>query len=558
MRVVPEGGAVDVTPKADGAEFSARVHAELERILGSATFSLSQRHRNFLTYIVDETLAGRGDRIKAYTIATSALGRDENFDPQRDSIVRIEAGRIRRELERYYLTEGAGASLRIEIPKGAYVPQFVAGAAGVQRAPVEPRAQRSYRGPRLLVIPFERSPESEGYTGFERAFARQVIAGLARFTTIMVFGPETARRQGTDITLHDLTDSQEVDYVLTGTLMLTPGLLAAELLLQEVPKGRFVWAERFERPFEPSNLHALRDEIASLIVQRLAQPYGVLHSRALDYEGDAPSHLRSYLAVLEYHELLHTFDFEKIHGIRERLELAIREDPHFAEAFACLSMVETTLVRFKSQPVCQAGAILERSITLARQAILLAPNSSRAHHALAMALWFSGEIAESLETYHRALSLNPFDTDVMAELALRYAVQMDWQKALPLVQECFQRNPNQPDAYHMVPFLYHFAEGHAAEALKHARRINVNNMLYGQLAVAAAAALGGKMELAQETVQNVERMNPGYGQLFLADARSRNLHPVLTDRLAEALHKAGMPGLLEDEDRPAKVLPKPA
>lgn len=550
---------MEVTRTADDPEFAACVRGELQRILGSASFSLSQRHRNFLTYIVEETLAGRGDRIKAYTIATSALGRDENFDAQRDSIVRIEAGRIRRELERYYLTEGAGAGLRIEIPKGGYVPQFVDAAAGSQPAAVvEPRAQRSYRGPRLLVIPFERSPESEVYPGFERAFARQIIAGLTRFTTIMVFGPETTPKQGSETDLHDLADNHDVDYVLTGTLTLTPGLLAAELLLQEVPQGRFVWADRFERPFEPKNLHTLRDEIASLIVQRLAQPYGVLHSRALDYEGDAPKHLRSYLAVLEYHELLHTFDFGKIQGIRERLELAIKDDPHFAEAFACLSMVETTLVRFKSQPVRPAGAMLERSIMLARQAILLAPNSSRAHHALAMALWFSGETAESLETYHRALSLNPFDTDVMAELALRYAVQMDWQKALPLVQECFQRNPNQPDGYHMVPFLYHFSEGHAAEALKHARRINVNNMLYGQLAVAAAAALGGQMELARETVQNIERVNPGYGRHFLADVKSRNLHPVLAARLAEALHKAGMPDLLVDEDRHAQMLPRPA
>ena len=436
------------------------------------------------------------------------------------------------------------------------MPQFVAGACGGQPAATEPRAQRPYRGPRLLVVPFERSPESEGYPGFERAFARQVIAGLTRFTTIMVFGPETARGHDSGIDPHDLPNRLDVDYVLTGTLTLTPGRLSAELLLQEVPEGRFVWSERFERMFEPKDLHALRDEVASLIVQRLAQPYGVLHSRALDHEGDPPRHLRSYLAVLEYHEFLHTYDSKKIHGIREHLERAIKEDPHFAEAYACLSMVETNTERFKSYPIHQVGPSLERAIMLARHAILLAPNSSRAYHALAMALWFSGETAESLEAYHTALSLNPFDAEVMADLALRHAVQMDWQKALPLVQESFRRNPNQPDAYHMVPFLYHFAEGHGAEALKHARRINVDKLLYGQLAVVVAAVLAGQMDLAREMAQNIERINPGYGRRFHADARSRNMHPVLVARLAEALHKAGMPHVLDDEDRAAQVLPK--
>ena len=78
--------------------------------------------------------------------------------------------------------------------------------------------------------------------------------------------------------------------------------------MQEVPEGRFVWAERFEREFAPSDLHNLRDEIACLIVQRIAQPFGVLHSRSLDHEGDAPQHIRSYLSVLEYSEFLHSYD----------------------------------------------------------------------------------------------------------------------------------------------------------------------------------------------------------------------------------------------------------
>jgi adenylate cyclase len=102
------------------------VQQAVARVLMSPGFIRSERHRRFLSFIVDETLQGRGDRIKAYTIATSAFGRSEGFDPQQDSIVRIEAGRLRRALEHYYLTEGADAPVRIVIPKGTYVPQFIA------------------------------------------------------------------------------------------------------------------------------------------------------------------------------------------------------------------------------------------------------------------------------------------------------------------------------------------------------------------------------------------------------------------------------------------------
>ena len=102
----------------------ALIRAQLGHILASRAFDASRRNRAFLRFIVEETLAGHADRIKAYTIATSVLGRDEAFDPQSDPIVRIEASRLRRSLERYYLLAGQEDPIRIDIPKWGYVPSF--------------------------------------------------------------------------------------------------------------------------------------------------------------------------------------------------------------------------------------------------------------------------------------------------------------------------------------------------------------------------------------------------------------------------------------------------
>ena len=98
--------------------------AQLGHILASRGFDASRRNRAFLRFIVEESLAGHADRIKAYTIATGVLGRDEAFDPQSDPIVRIEASRLRRSLERYYLLAGQDDPIRIDIPKWGYVPSF--------------------------------------------------------------------------------------------------------------------------------------------------------------------------------------------------------------------------------------------------------------------------------------------------------------------------------------------------------------------------------------------------------------------------------------------------
>lgn len=69
------------------------MRAELDRLLGSPDFDVHARGRKFLRYIVKETLAGRADRVKAYSIRTEVFERDTKFDAQRDPVVRI---RLRR------------------------------------------------------------------------------------------------------------------------------------------------------------------------------------------------------------------------------------------------------------------------------------------------------------------------------------------------------------------------------------------------------------------------------------------------------------------------------
>jgi adenylate cyclase len=100
------------------------IRDELELIDASSAFDASRRNRAFLRFVVEETLAGRRDQIKAYTIGTCVLQRDDAFDPQADPIVRIEASRLRRSLERYYLIAGQDDPIRIDIPKWGYVPSF--------------------------------------------------------------------------------------------------------------------------------------------------------------------------------------------------------------------------------------------------------------------------------------------------------------------------------------------------------------------------------------------------------------------------------------------------
>src|ERR1700761_1123003 len=100
------------------------ITAQLSRILESPTFAGLARSKSFLKYVVEQTLAGKGQKLKQYSIATSALGRDTAFDPELDPVVRLEAGKLRRALESYYVRDGGSDRVHISIPKGGYVPTF--------------------------------------------------------------------------------------------------------------------------------------------------------------------------------------------------------------------------------------------------------------------------------------------------------------------------------------------------------------------------------------------------------------------------------------------------
>ena len=108
----------------DSVPTAGEIRSHLARVIGSTPFLGSIRLPRFLTFIVEQTLAGRAGRIKAYTVATEALGRGGDFDPQDDAIVRVAAGRLRHALARYYEGPGCDDPLVIEIPRGTYVPTF--------------------------------------------------------------------------------------------------------------------------------------------------------------------------------------------------------------------------------------------------------------------------------------------------------------------------------------------------------------------------------------------------------------------------------------------------
>ena len=228
---------------------AAEVAAELQRVLSSLCFEQSDRAKEFLRFVVEETLAGRGDRLKGYTIGVEVFGRSKDFDAQTDPLVRVEAGRIRRRLAEYYGTEGARNPVRIELTRGGYTPQFshvqttppdavatailgpaeppparsptrflVAGAAVavtlfgliLWRAldPPAPAAVATHPDdvvvsgpPKVLVVPFANLSDDVALEYFAHGITEEVILRLAGYDVLVVSGARSPTDPGSVATV---------------------------------------------------------------------------------------------------------------------------------------------------------------------------------------------------------------------------------------------------------------------------------------------------------------------------------------------------------------------
>jgi adenylate cyclase len=523
------------------------VRQQLDLILASQEFDASERNRRFLQFVVEEALEGRADRIKAYTVATVVFGRNAGFDPQLDSIVRIEAGRLRRSLERYYLTAGANDPIRIEIPKGTYVPTFAMLHAGGRPESRKRTEQVTRNVPSIIVEAFDEESDPPANPLFVRGFTRDLIVGLMRFKNMKVFSAEAMPpsspngHSGNDASGKPISDEHD-SYRLSGSIRHGNGHLIIEALLVDSRDGRLLWADRYERQYVAGDAITTRDEIAVNVVRSIAQAHGaIFQARVSEVEGKPPEFMTSYEAVIQFHHYTKTYDVGLFEPAFAALSAAVRKDPHYADAHACLSQLHTDSHRFGYRLPENTPEPLQIARTLALHAVEQAPDSSRGYHALGLALWFLGELEPSIDALETGLEFNPNDPDLKAETGLRYALLAKWNRALPLLEDAYNRDPFQPGGYRVGLALYHYAHGRFEEALLEARRATLPYVLYGNLLVAASAAELGLMDEAGAAIRQILKINPSYAKLMFEDLLSRHMSMAVVDGLVASMTKAGLP-----------------
>lgn len=508
---------------------AALVEAELARVEVSELFRRSQRHRQLLRHLVLHALAGDTGRLKESVLAAEVFGIDPaRFDPARESIVRVEARRLRLKLLRYYDGAGARSPLRIALAAGSYVPR------------IEPRAvPGSPAGalPAFAVLPFLDLVGDERGEARADALTEELIDALVQFPGVKVVARTSSFRfKGQRADAREIGRVLGVDALVEGSIQRRDDGYRVIAQLIDAADGMHRWSHAFE-----VDTPRLEDVVLRL-AQRIAGDFATANvSRAplrrIARRTSADPRVNDAIARGKYLLGRHTLTAYR-NAIAAFAE-AVALDPGFAPGWSAKAQAHLAVLGMSAAPteddIDHAHLAVARALELdaelgeahataaqlafaygrdwaraeraARQAIRYAPGNAHVHHNRGWMLMFAGRFAEARQAFAVARELDPLDPQLEAHQRLVRFYERDFAGAAADFARVLQKEPTNLVA-RVLQATALLCAGHAAEAqrLFAAIAIELPGDSIGPLGVVQALAVGGDPDAARAAfVAMVER-----------------------------------------------------
>ena len=482
--------------------------AQMLRILSSHGFAQSSRLQKFLRFIVEETLAGRADALKEYTIALDVFERDESFDPQTSSIVRVEASRLRGKLEKYNAIDGRNDPIHIILPSGSYAPLF---------QPSEPHPTTKTRPlhppqsgqPVIVVLPFTNMSGDPEQEYFADGLTEDLITALSHVREFFVIARNTAfTYRGRAVDIQVLANELGVRYVLEGSVRKAGNRLRISAQLIDAITSSHIWAERYDR--ELVDIFEIQDEVTDNVVgavePRLRKAETVRSKRK------RPENLDAYDLYLRALPNIYLVQSDANIEALTFLEQAIALDPEHAPALATAALCyEQRIVHGWSTDL---AADKNRGVELARAAVSLENDDA---NVLALAGFVFVTVGQDYESgiaaARRALELTNNVASFAWLIGWTYILAGDVETPLPTLERALQLSPSDPQIHFILNGLAmaHLLSGNNEEAAGLTRRSLIH---YDELDVTywvriPALANLGLLDEAREALSKLLSLTPG-------------------------------------------------
>jgi len=471
----------------------ADVRSALHRIVNSKAFIHSHRIRTFLQFVVEECLADRHHRLKEYLIGLEVFNRSAVFDPRVDSIVRVEARRLRAKLDEYYLTEGRDEELRIVLRKGSYVPIFEYrhhNPAGFSSGSLHSLRRSLALAP---IVVRDGGQESSALAG---EIARRLTHILIKEGYFQVLETVPAAE----------STSPTPDYIVEASAELKGEHVRLLLQLLNVSDSSRVWSEIVE-----SSIHDLApvDNIGRALNRELLAPSGERARAKLHGE-----HRQAYDYYLQGRFDWRQGALESIRSSVHRFRQAVEADPSYGAAWAALAEASAL------SSLLGLGDAGAEAKTAAERASALNPDLPEVHVALGAVLsifdldWAAGE-----KELQRAIQLGPTDATAHVAYAAQLAFRGLHQQAIVEVERALELNPASLLPNVVLGWLYGVS-GRLDEAIAQHSQVAkmAPDFAFSQAGLGWAYAAKGRFDQAIVHLQTAGSLLPGLLGYCLAKA----------------------------------------
>ncbi|AWJ86816.1 hypothetical protein TSH58p_25605 (plasmid) [Azospirillum sp. TSH58] len=559
-------------------------------------FDASDRNRRFLRYVVEECLEGRAQQIKAYCIAVSVFNREPSFDPQSDPIVRLEAGRLRRSLDHYYLTAGRNDPIRIVVPKGGYAPRFERQNEAAPALPCPhavPAAETVWRPVSLriaglavvvliavglagllvgrnLATPIDveealaLSPHpiaaSAEPRGIEPATPLSAVPAAADASMTIVVGPFRTTGQSaedgalaamlTDEIAGGLANRTDLPvridppptaapphqgFRLSGSLQGHDAAVRLVVHLTDLATGTVLWSTSLDRPAEAQGAPTPQ-ALAAGIVEPLVAPQGPLLPAAaarLRAKPTASLSPRECAFLATGRHEVPPAERAALNGCLTSGASALTTSAgESARLWSALSLLQSDAYRADRN-----DAALNDALAAALRATELEPASLRPLTALYTAYCLRGQYAPCFAAGHRALQASPGDAQVLGDLGLWHVEAGQSAKGLPLLEQAMERDPAQRERLLSVYSLALQRHGHPDSTKL---EFEVTAAAPAQAALAVAFVQMGRMDEAKAAATRALAADPDFARRAAREQRIQPLPPTLDAAIRSSYAMVGL------------------
>jgi adenylate cyclase len=477
--------ATQAAPERPNHPSADQIRAQLAAILRSKLFVQSERLRRFLSLAVERTLAGEEDQIKEYTLGRDVFDRDHTYDPRVDSIVRVEARRLRVKLRQYYQEFGSADPVLITFRKGSYVPVFrflkppalVVASAPAASEPVVLDART------VAVLPFVNLSPDPDQDFFCDGITEEILNALTTVPELSVVARTSVFYfKGKNIDVRQIGEKLGAGTVIEGSVRKADQHLRVSAKAVDAVKGVLLWSGMFNR--EVADVFAVQDEIARAIATALsatlassADPFAAVRSTG---------NLEAYTMYLKGRYYWHQMSQEGAQAALSEFERAIALFPDYAPGYAGLADAYTHLTfwgaispeigisRAKraalealrlddrlAEPRAQLGAIVscfewrwEEGAKLLERAIELQPSSVVPCHYYAFQILCHGAFAEAMRLIEKCLHLDPLSPRISRVKGWAYYLERRYDDAIASLKLALALDQRNSEARFLLAYAY--------------------------------------------------------------------------------------------------------